>query len=299
MQTVVTGATGFVGQELCRLLRSEGHTFTVVGRDAARAHAMYPDAPFASWNDADALNRAVRDADCVFHLAGESVGGERWTPAYKEKIWASRTETTRRIVQANPRALVSASAVGFYGGQSDTVLTENSPAGNDFLARVCVAWEQAAMQAAPKATVAVVRIGIVLGKNGGPLQTLLDPPQVPFSPWKLGLGGPLGNGKQWMPWVHIADLARLFLWCATRSGAYNGVAPNPVTNADFSHAIGRALHRPSFVSVPAFALRALIGEFADYLLYSQRVVPERTTNDGFEFGYSDINAALSDILGNR
>jgi uncharacterized protein (TIGR01777 family) len=252
-----------------------------------------------AWSDRSGYAAAVAEVDVVFHLAGAGVAERRWSLDYKREIRDSRVETTRAIAAAKPRVLISASAIGYYGGHGDAILTEDSPPGDDFLADVCLRWEEAAQGSPETGRVALVRIGQVLGKGGGTLEAMLHPPAVPFSPWKFGVGGPLGDGKQWMSWVHLTDVLRLFLWCAENpeaQGPYNAVAPHPVTNAEFSHVLGKVLHRPSAISVPAFAIRALLGEFADYVLYSQRVVPKRASEQGFTFDFESLDIALQDIL---
>jgi hypothetical protein len=293
-QATVTGATGLIGRELCARLHEQGVSLTVVGRDAERAKRAFSFTVQAvAWSDNDGLRRAVREADTVFHLAGASVAGKRWTPDYKEKLWTSRQETTRRIAECQPRDLVCASAVGYYGGQGNTVLTEDSPPGDDFLARLCVAWEQTAERVRDNGgTTSLLRTGIVLAQKDSALQTMIRPSFLPVSPWKVGLGGPIGNGKQWMPWVHLTDVAGLFAWSANKNETYNVVAPNPVTGREFARALGRMLRRPSVFAVPGFALRLLVGEFAHFLLYSQRVVPTRALRDGYSFRYTNIGDAL-------
>lgn len=209
-------------------------------------------------------------------------------------------ESTRSIAEAGPRVLISASGAGYYGDWGNTVITEKTPAGSDFLAEVCVAWEAEAERATARGgRVVCLRTGLALGKEGT-LQEMLHPPVIPFSPWKLGLGGPLGTGKQWMPWIHIEDLTRLYLWAAERPdifGPINAVAPKPVTNRDFSHALGHALSRPSLIPVPELALRLILGEFAYAVVYSQRVIPARAQDAGFTFHYPEVGPALQTILG--
>ncbi len=296
MNAVVTGATGFIGAPLCRRLIADGHTVTSLTRDAVRAQtALGAGVRYLAWDDTTAWRPVVRDADVVFHLAGEPVAGARWTTAYKEKILQSRIETTRAIADAHPRGvLVSASAVGFYGDRGTSVVTEADPSGDDFLARVCVQWEAEAEKAERTASrVARVRIGIVLGNGGGPLASMLPP-------FRLGLGGPIGNGKQFVPWVHLADVIGLLLLAATNEnarGAINASAPDPVTSADLAAAIGRALGKPAVVPVPALALRAVVGEMAYALLYSQRVSPQTAQSLGYAFRFANVDAALRDLLG--
>lgn len=315
MRAVVTGGTGFIGRRLCvRLLRA-GVAVTVLSRDAYEARRQLTPAVSVGtgagsgagvtaldWDSPDVWRPAVADADAVFHLAGAPVAGERWTPEYKDAILNSRVESTRAIAGARPKVLISASAVGYYGDRGNEVVTEATLAGDDFLSRVCVVWEEEAERAAAAGgRVCRMRIGTVLGPDGGALQGFLDPPGVPFSPWRVGLGGPLGSGKQWVPWVHVEDVVQLMLYCAFNQpearGPINAVSPNPVTNAQFVHAIGRAIRKPSLVPVPGFALKAVVGEMAYALLYSQRVLPDAAQRLGYEFRFPALDAALADVVG--
>jgi uncharacterized protein (TIGR01777 family) len=303
MKVVVTGATGFIGRALCRLLTTEGHTVTTLGRNANRARQVLErDAgQYLAWDNEGAWRPVVAEADAVFHLAGASVGEQRWTPEVKEELRASRVDTTRRIAEAAPRVLVSASAIGYYGDTGEKSVDETALPGNDFLAQLCQAWEAETLQAEAlhESRVVLARIGIVLGRGGGPLEAVLQPPGMAFSPWKMGLGGPLGNGKQWFSWVHLDDVCRLLLWAAekpTFSGALNVVAPNPVRNAEFTATLGKALGKPSVLPIPGFALRAMIGEFAYALLYSQRVVPTAARAGGYTFRYTHLDNALRDLI---
>jgi uncharacterized protein (TIGR01777 family) len=300
MKALVTGATGFVGPRLLRLLDSP----VVLSRNPDRARTAL--GPLAGtvyrW---DPLHgpppaEAFEGIDVVLHLAGESVAEGRWTAAQKARIRDSRVVGTRHLVQGiaqapvKPRAFVSASAVGYYGDRGEQELTEAAAPANDFLADVCVEWEREAL-AAERHGVRVVaaRTGIVLGAGGGALAKML-------TPFKLGAGGPLGNGRQWMPWIHVADLARLYLHAAeTESirGAMNAVAPHPVRNSEFTKALARQLHRPAFMPAPYLGLRLVFGEFAKVLFASQRVIPRVALDTGFVFQYPEIAAALREILG--
>ena len=300
MRALVTGATGFVGTRLLEQLDRP----VVLSRDASRAARTLGSRagrvlawdPFAGPPPAEAFD----GVDAVFHLAGESVADGRWTAAQKRKILESRTLGTRHLVaglasaKERPAVLVSASAVGYYGNRGDDELVESERPGHDFLADVCVAWEKEALAARDLGMrVVTARTGIVLGAGGGALARML-------LPFKLGAGGPLGNGRQWMPWVHVADLARLYLHAAaaaTVSGPMNAVAPNPVRNADFTKALARQLHRPAFLPAPYFGLRLAFGEFAQVLFDSQRVIPRVALESGFRFLYPDLAGALADILG--
>ncbi len=291
----MTGATGFLGKRLVRVLRADGAAVTALTRDPGRARASFGEAVTClAWDDAGSWRAAVQSADAVFHLAGESVAGKRWTPEQKERILRSRTETTTALAAAGPRgAFVSASAVGYYGDRGDQSLTETDSPGDDFLAGVCVAWEAAADTAAATAAhVSKLRIGIVLGEDGGPLSAML-----PL--YRAGFGGPMGGGRQWVPWVHADDVVGLLLFAARNpaaAGALNAVSPDPVTQAQFAAALGRALGRPALVPAPAFALRAALGGMADALLASQRALPARALSLGYRFRFPDLNDALADLL---
>lgn len=300
MKALVTGATGFVGPRLLRLL----HNPTVVTRSPDRARRLLGNlaGPIYKWNPMkDPLpSEALEGIDVVFHLAGESVAEGRWTTEKKSRIRDSRIIGTRHVVQGitqssqKPAILVSSSAVGFYGDRGDEELTESAKPANDFLADVCVEWEREAMAAQQHGVrVVTARTGIVLGSHGGALSKML-------TPFKCGLGGPLGNGKQWMPWVHVADLARLYIHAAETDsiqGPMNAAGPKPVRNREFTKALGRQLHRPAFMPAPYLGLRLIFGEFAQILFDSQRVIPKVATDSGFTFKYPEIEAAFHDILG--
>jgi len=300
MRALVTGATGFVGPRLLRLLDRP----VVLSRDPDRARPRIGHLVdrIVRWDPLHGPppQEAFEGVDAVLHLAGESVAAGRWTTARKAMIRDSRVIGTRNLVQGivqaatKPRVLVSASAVGYFGDRGDEELTESARPADDFLARVCVEWEQEAL-AAEKAgvRVALARTGIVLGSGaGGALEKML-------TPFRLGAGGPLGNGRQWMPWIHVADLARLYLHAAeTMSivGPMNSVAPNPVRNSEFTKVLARQLHRPAFMPAPYFGLRLVFGEFAQVLFASQRVIPRVALDTGFVFQYPELAGALREIL---
>ena len=299
MKTLVTGGTGMVGPRLLRMLDQP----VILSRNPERAREKvgHLAGRIIRWNPmaGPPPAEAFAGVEAVFHLAGESVAEGRWTAAQKARIRDSRVVGTRNLVQGiaqvsdRPRVLVSASAVGYYGDRGEEELTESASPGRDFLADVCVAWEKEAL-AAEKLGVRVVteRTGIVLGAGGGALAKML-------TPFKLGAGGPLGNGRQWMPWVHVSDLARLYLHAAEHEsirGPMNAVAPHPVRNSEFTKALGRQLRRPAFMPAPYLGLRLLFGEFAQVLFASQRVVPQVALDTGFTFQYPDIAAALKEIL---
>lgn len=295
---LVTGATGFVGSNLCRLLPDAN----VLTRRPEAAPASLSRAACFRWQPeaGPPPPEALEGVDAVFHLAGEPVAQGRWSAAKKARIRNSRTVGTSNLVQGlraldrPPAVLVSASAVGYYGSRGEEVLDERSAPATGFLPEVCRDWEAAAMACAEGGTrVVTIRIGLVLGPNGGALAKMLPP-------FKLGLGGPLGDGRQWVPWIHVDDLARLFVFAAEApdlEGPLNGTAPDPVPNREFTRALGRAVRRPALLPTPAFALRSALGEFAEVLLASQRVLPRAAERAGFDFRYRNIEEALAAAVG--
>ncbi|QDU25779.1 Epimerase family protein [Anatilimnocola aggregata] len=301
MRALITGATGFVGR---RLLTKLDQPAVVLSRNAAKAERTLAKFEVTAF-DWDAENQpapaeAFEGVDVIFHLAGEPVSEGRWTKAKKERLRESRVAGTRNLVQTitqlanKPRVLISASAVGYYGDRGDEILTEDASPREDFLGEICISWERES-HAARLAGIRVVnpRIGIVLGEHGGAIGKML-------TPFWLGLGSPLGSGKQYMPWIHIDDLVHQMLFAAEResiSGPLNGTAPNPVTNLEFTKTLGKVLNRPTFLPAPpTFVLKAAIGEFANVLLQSQRAVPQRSLDAGFHFHYPDLEPALRQIL---
>lgn len=296
MKILITGASGLVGNALTPLLESKGHEVLRLVRNAPASGREVRWNPSAGTIDAAALE----GVDAVVHLAGENLAEGRWTDEKKRRIRESRVKGTRLISETlaalarKPEVLVSASAVGFYGSRGDEVLTEQSAAGNDFLAQVCREWEEATA-AAQAAGIRVVhlRFGVILSGHGGALKKML-------TPFKLGVGGKLGDGRQYMSWVTLDDAASAIehaLSDQTLSGPVNVVAPRPVTNKEFTKAMGSALSRPTFFTVPAFAARLAFGEMADAtLLSSQRAEPARLTASGFAFKYPEIEGALRHVL---
>lgn len=306
MRAVVTGATGFIGKRLLEQLAAAGWDAPVVlSRDPARAsqslRRFHPIAHRWDSMTGPPPAEAFDGATAVFHLAGEPIAAGRWTKAKKALIRDSRVLGTRNLIAglerlaARPAVLVSGSAVGYYGSRGDETLSESASPGHDFLADVCVAWEQAASAARlPGMRVALIRTGVALG-NGGALAKM----RLPF---KLGIGGPLAGGRQWMPWIHVDDLAALLVFAAQTpsiAGPLNGVAPHPVTNRKFTRALADQFHRPAILPAPYFALRLALGEMASMLVGSQRAIPQAAEHAGFQFRYPEIGAALAAILGPR
>lgn len=294
MRVTVTGASGRIGAHLVQRLRERGDEVTILSRNPERGVRWDPAAERAP---ADAL----RGRDAVVHLAGEDVA-QRWSDETKERIASSRETGTRNLVVTlaalddaeRPSVLVSGSASGYYGPrEGDEEVTESAPAGNDFLARVCVAWEREA-QEAQQASMRVVRVrtGIVLDKDGGALAKML-------TPFRMGVGGPVAGGRQWMPWIHLEDEVGILLAAIDGedwNGPVNASAPNPVTNKEFSKALGRVLHRPAIAPVPALAIRALYGEMAQIVTSGVRMVPRRATELGYVFAHPELDEALRSAL---
>ena len=296
MKVLVSGSHGLVGRALIKSLLNRGDTVSRLVREAPSGSNDIEWHPNEDQIDAGRLN----GFDAVVHLAGESIASGRWSPEKKTRIRESRIKGTqllsRALAQAShaPRVFVSASAIGFYGSRGDEMLTEQSAAGNDFLAGVCTEWERSAEPAAEKGIRLVkARFGIILDKDGGALAKMLPP-------FRMGIGGRIGDGKQWMSWIALADVVgalEFVIGNQALSGPINFVAPNPVTNATFTSTLGRILGRPTFLPVPASGARLAFGEMADALLLSsQRVEPKRLNETGFRFRYSNLNDALSEIL---
>jgi uncharacterized protein (TIGR01777 family) len=298
MKIVISGATGFLGRPLAAALALDGHTLVVLSRGASAAP---PGAErLVTWTPDGTARSAwaeeIDGAGAVVNLAGESIAGGRWTAARKRRIHDSRVLATRSLVEAiakaktPPAVFISGSAVGIYGPLQDQIATEETPAGDDFLARVCRAWEEEASRAqSPRTRVVSVRTGLVLERDGGALPQMLPP-------FRFGAGGPVGSGRQYWPWIHRQDwidLVRFALVTPGITGSLNATAPNPVPNAAFARALGRALHRPALLPAPGFALKLLLGEMAQALLLSgQRAVPAKAQRHGYTFAFADVDGAL-------
>ncbi len=297
MHVLVTGGTGFIGQTLCRELLARGWRVTVLTRDVARA-ARLLQPPVQTVSDLAALP-AADPPSAVVNLAGENLSAHRWNTERKRVFISSRAGTTRRLVEwmrtlpAPPRALVSGSAVGYYGARGDETLSESSPPGQEYQSDLCRLWEDEALRAeALGVRVCRIRIGIVLGPRGGALAAMLPA-------FRLGLGGPFGNGRQWISWIHRADLIALILRLLqdqNAAGAYNATAPQPVSNREFARTLGRVLRRPALLPMPGFMVRLLVGEMAHLLLTGQKALPQRLLEQGFRFSFPDLEGALREAL---
>ena len=301
MKLAITGATGFIGKQLLKELQSAEAEYAVITRNRAAARKSCPDAnSIVEWNPPETGPdpAMLEGLDGVVNLAGEAVA-QRWTASTKRKIRESRVLSTRMLVEAlkrtsdPPKVLVSTSAIGFYGPRDATKLDENAVAGTDFLATVCQDWE-AESSSATEAGIRVVnpRIGIVIGPGGGALAKML-------TPFRMGVGGPIGDGKQWMSWIHVRDVVGLILYALTTpelTGPVNTTAPNPVTNREFSKTLGSVLHRPTILPTPVLALKLMFGDFADILATGQRVIPEKALRVGYRFRFPDLSEALADVV---
>ena len=301
MRVIVTGSTGMIGRALVRSLLSEGHQVTQLVRGAAQEFSA-PGTAAVRWDPSEGFiqREALEGHDGAVHLAGEPVGEGKWTDEKKRRIRESREKGTRLLAETlaslerKPRVLVSASAVGCYGDRGDELLTEESAPGNDFLSQVCREWEAATLPAAEAGVRVVnIRIGIVLSGEGGALKKML-------TPFKLGAGGRLGSGRQYMSWIALDDVLGVIKHALADErlrGPVNTVAPAPVRNAEFTKALGRVLGRPTVLPMPAFAVRLAFGEMGEALLLAgQRVVPKRLEETGYRFAYPDLEGALRHAL---
>ena len=303
MRIVVTGATGLIGRALVSAAQVRGDGVVALSRDERRAsETLGGEVEVHVWADPTAgppPAAALAGADAVVNLMGEEIA-QRWTEEAKRRIRDSRVLGTRSLVEGilalerrqRPPTLVSQSAVGYYGPAGDEQLDEQAPAGSDFLAKIVVEWEREALSASPASRVAVTRTGVVLASAGGALAKML-----PF--FRLGLGGPVAGGRQYVPWIHLDDVVGGLLYCVDNGeadGPVNLAAPTPATNAELSRALGRALHRPAFVPVPSFGVRLLYGEMAEVVTTGQRAIPARLLALGYKFHYAQLESALADVL---
>lgn len=298
MKIFVTGGTGFVGNCITKRLLERGHSVTLT---SSRGKTSLPDHSSlkslkADTSKAGDWQNLLSDCDVIINLAGRSVF-HLWSESYKNQIYSSRIHTTRNIVEGLPNendvVLLSASAAGYYGDGGENEKTEDSPAGTDFLADVCKAWEGEALAAMEKGSrVALMRFGVVMGVGGGAISTM----KIPFS---LGLGGPIGNGKQWFPWIHLQDLIEAIIFLIDGSdlqGPFNMTAPHMVRQKEFAQSLGKTLKRPTIIPAPAFIMRNLLGEFGKSLLQGQKVIPKALLDSGFTFSYPALEGALEEIM---
>ena len=300
MRVLVTGATGLVGKAICQRLAADDHRIVVLSRQPGTARVV-PQSIAYHWEPVQAppVSKVWEGVDAVIHLAGEPVVGFRWTEERKRRIRDSRVRGTRHLVASlktalhRPKVIVSASAIGYYGNRGDERLDENSAPGQGFLSDLCQEWEHEALKARELGVrVVLVRVGLVLSLAGGVMEKML----LPFS-W--GLGGRLGGGRQWFPWIHIDDIVGIFKHAMLSSkleGPLNGTAPGIVSNAEFTREFAAQLRRPAFLPVPELALRMVAGEMAEAMLSSQRVHPKNTLRSGYRFNYRELKPALQNLL---
>lgn len=298
MRILIAGGTGFIGKAMLREWASQ-HAIEVLTRDPSKAQ-LTPNARAVGWDGKTlgAWTQHLEGADVLINLAGETIA-QRWNPEVKQRLWDSRVKTTELLVQAvlnaqsPPRVMLQASAIGIYDQKPETTCDEDSPPATGFLADLGKAWEAAAQPVSGRGVrLCYMRIGIVLGEGGGALERML-------TPFKLGVGGPIGSGKQWLSWIHLDDIVGAAAFLMARddlSGAFNFTAPNPVTMNEFAKTLGKVLLRPAVFRAPAFALRLMMGEMAELVLEGSRVLPKRLLEAGYEFRYPTLETALRSLL---
>lgn len=305
MKVLVTGATGFIGTPLVKALREKGHEVLALTRTPSKIESIFGQgvAPCTFSKTTGLIDSdQIKDVEAVINLMGENISGGRWSEERKSRIRDSRIKGTRAVVESfkdQPgqalKCFINASAIGIYPTNTERELEESSPLGEGFLAEVCKEWENAAAKIKelhPETRLAITRFGVVLGKGGGALDKML-------TPFKFGVGGKIGDGSQVMSWIHIEDLISILVKCLEDEryvGVFNATAPKPITNSEFTKALGRALHRPTPFPVPPFALKAMFGEMSSIILDSQKVLPKHLENLGHDFKYKDINEALGSIV---
>jgi len=291
----IAGGTGFIGNSIIPALLKEGYEVQVLVRNKEKAKKL-PSSCKVIWGNpakSGEWQKYLKETDIAINLAGQNIFA-RWTKAYKKLILESRIKSTENIVSSLKKSalLINASAVGYYGDKGNTLVTEDSPPGNDFLAKTCIEWEKRALKAKEKGVkIIIARLGVVLGTTGGMLPKIL-----PI--FKLGLGGTLGKGNQWFPWIHIKDLvsAILFLIKKEKEGIYNFVSPNPVTNKEFTKTLGKVLKKPTLLPVPVFMMKLIFGELANIITCSIRAYPKNLLELGFKFKFETIEDALKDLI---
>lgn len=294
MKILITGATGLIGNELGKVLHQKGHSIVVISRNHAQAKKKlsFP-CEVIEWDLRREAVKGKLNVDAVFHLLGENLTARRWNEEFKKEIFNSRVTTTKNLNSSLGSSVVfylSASAIGIYGDQPGVSLTEQNSGDGSYLSGLCAAWENEAdqfLRQQPNTTMVKIRTGIVLSPNGGALTKMLPP-------FKMGFGGALGNGKQYMSWIHIDDLVAMMVFALekNKAGIFNGVSPSPITNKQFSRTLADILHRPLGPAVPKFVLKLLFGEMADVMLADQKVYPTQALNQGFKFQYTDLSEAL-------
>jgi len=297
MKILITGGTGFIGQKLCHFLLDKNHQLTVLSR-TPKTVAFICGERVKSIRNIKQLSSSD-SFDAIINLAGEGIADSRWSKARKQLLLDSRINTTKQLisyiemVNIKPKVLISGSAIGYYGNRKSTLLTEESLPHEEFSHHLCALWESTAFEANKFGIrTCIIRTGLVIGRDGGFVKRML-----PL--FKLGLGGPMGNGKQWMSWVHCSDLIAIIdtlLQSDTLHGIFNASSPEPVTNREFSKTLGQVLNRPVFLAVPAFVFKILLGEMSTLLLGGQRVLPERLEEAGFVFKFNSLKQALSDVV---
>jgi uncharacterized protein len=298
---VITGATGLIGREICRRLHEIGDNITVFTRNVNKGKTILPYLNnFVEWdyNKPEKWRKELESKDTIIHLAGANLFDKRWDASYKRKIIDSRITSTKNLIDSiglldsKPKLFISSSAVGYYGNKGDEELTEESMPGTDFLSSVCEAWESESKEVEKFGVRRVsIRMGIVLSTTEGALKKML-------LPFKLFAGGSLGNGNQWFPWIHIDDIINMYIFAMDNEikGAINGTAPNPVRMKEFANTLGTVLHRPSFFSVPGFVLKIAVGEGAEPILSSLRVIPQKLIKSSYKFKYENLGTALTSLL---
>lgn len=297
---IILGGTGFIGKKLSIHLKQSGYDVILFSRNPEKSSKQNPEFQYVKWSPEkpELWNKYINNAYGIINLAGASIGGSRWTKKYKEEILNTRITATKAIVneiikiENPPKVFINASGVDYYGDTGDTEVDESSLVGEGFLASVCHQWEQAAFKASAKTRIVAARMGLVLAKEALAMKRML-------LPFKLFIGGPLGSGKQWFPWIHINDVVEMYKWVLENpdiQGPVNFVSPQQVTMKEFAKAIGKALHRPSIFKVPECMLRLAVGESADMIVNSKRVIPKVALEKNFQFKYRELEKALIDII---